>query len=160
MFRSLALVFVLTLTCGCFDARLGLRNDTPDLLVPYPVVTNPPPPHRMQADSPVFSGQLVEIDIEGFNPLFFAPYITDPNRPNAVFVGLALATDDPPLLQWQLLHYAFPPDQVGSDPAKQPVVLRAETVEVPNEDLVLRVSEGPSDQEPFVTWSVELEVQN
>ena len=159
MLRTLLALAVLLSLSSCFSSRLGLRNETTAPLVPYPVVTDPPPPHREQGSPILLPGQITEIDIEGFNPLFYAQSVTDPARPNAVFVGLALYAEEPPLLQWRLLHYPVPPDAVGANSAQQPTVLREEAMEVPDEDLVLRVVEGPSDQPPFVTWTVELETQ-
>lgn len=149
-------LLVAGLACAsCFSARLGLRNQTTTTLVPYPVVTTPPPPHR-QADpaNALAPGEFQELDPAGFNPLYYAAGVSDPALPNALHLSLDLYESDPAVILWRVFHYPVPPDQVGTDPALQPQLLREELEELEDRDSVLRLIEGPSDQGPG--WRIEV----
>lgn len=157
--RITALVLGLLLaSCQTYTSTLFLQNETSVDLVPYPVVTVPAPPHR-EADpsNTVPPNGRLEIDAEGFNPLFYTSSIVDPAAPNALFVGLAFYGDDPPLIQIKLMHYVVPPGQEGTDPAKQPVVLRERIEEVNDEDLVIRLIQAPPGGPGDLPLSVKIE---
>ena len=134
---------LLLASCQTFTSTLSLQNETNRDLVPYPVVTTPPPPHRAPdtANTIAPSGRL-EIDPEGFNPVFYFGGVGDLGAPNGVFVGLGFYDQEPPIIHIRLFHYVVPPGQEGSDPALQPVLLREDFEEVQDENLVIRVIRG------------------
>ena len=158
MFKLRALLPLLLLT-SCFTSELRISNETMSPMVPYPVVTSPPPPHR-EADpsSTLGVGDIQTIDTGGFNPLYYASGITDPQIPNALFIGLDLHDADPPLIQHRLMHYPVPPGQEGTDPALQPIVIVDKVEEVPDKNLIINVFEGPVDRSPGTGWKVQIVV--
>ena len=117
---ALLLLAALLASCGAGDYTLTLRNRTEVDLVPYPVVTTPPPPHR-EADpaNTLAHDSEVQIDTTGFNPLFFHE-----GSMKGVVIQLGL-DDDPAALRVVLFQYQVPPGQEGSDPALQPQELGA-----------------------------------
>lgn len=148
------------LMTSCFTSELILLNDTSDMLTPYPVVTSPPPPHR-EADpaNELPAGQTRAIDPDGFNPLFYTSAITDPARANAIHIGLDLYDQTPGQILYRLFHYPVPPDQVGTDPANQPILIKEGIEDVPDEDTVIELIEGVSDTPGLLTWRVKIAAQ-
>lgn len=142
---------------SCFTSELAIRNETQSQWVPFPVVTSPLPPHReANPAKTILVGKQQAIDPEGFNPIYFASDVSDPSLPNAIFIGLALHANDPPQIQHKLMHYPVPPGQEGTDPGLQPIVIVDKIHEVPDENTVIRVFEGPVDREPGFGWKVEI----
>ena len=116
MTRTIALLVAAVLVTGCAtDHIVTLRNNTGAPLTYCPVVTDPPPPHREVSNTIIDPGLRTEIDVDGFNPLYW-----DPGSNLSVLVQLAL-TDDPPMLLAVILQHQVPPGQEGNDPALQPV---------------------------------------
>ena len=149
-------LFLLT---SCFTSSLAIRNETPTALVPYPVVTSPPPPHR-EADpaASIAPNAEQEIDPEGFNPVYYAGPV-DGTKPNGVFLGLALYHQDPPQIQYRIFHYAVAPGQEGTDPALQPTLLREDVLDLTDDDYVVRVIRKQADV-PSAQWEVVAEKIN
>ena len=84
----------------------------PALTTYAPVVTDPPPPHRVVSSTTVTDGNRIEIDTEEFNPVFY-----DKNSMMGVHVQIGLE-DDPPAILVRVLQYTGPPDMSG--PATRP----------------------------------------
>lgn len=130
----------LTCSAGCeFSSNITLRNQTPSHMTPYPVTTEPPPPHR-EADpaNNVGPGHTTAIDPHGFNPVYYVSGITDPTHANGIYIGLDL-DDDPYMIQYKVFHYKVPPGQAGKDPAVQPILLKQGVTEVEDVDQLIRV---------------------
>ncbi len=119
------------------DYTIQLQNDTAGALVPYPVVTSPPPPHR-EADlaSVVAVGSSRSIDPESFNPLFFSEL-----RKISLTLQLSLDLDPPQILGRTMLH-VVPPGQEGTDPALQPTQLEEMLFEPTSKNLTFVVAGG------------------
>jgi hypothetical protein len=127
-------------TAGCFESNLTLRNGTGRTLTPYPVVSDPAPPHR-EADP---AGNIenygsASIDPFGFNPIYYVPGIDDEDQPNGVYLGLDLEGAAPWHIQYKIFHYKVPPGEAGKDPDKQPILLNQGVEDVNNEDQLIRV---------------------
>ncbi len=76
---SCCIVVSSVMMVGCdFTARLEFQNRTATTMTPYPVVEEPPPPHR-EADpaNNLLSGDSTAFDPAGMNPVFYAEGITD-----------------------------------------------------------------------------------
>lgn len=140
MFLSCA-VLTGAITAGCeFSSNITLKNRTMKTLTPYPVKSTPPPPHR-EADptNNILQGHTAAIDPHGFNPVYYASGVTDPNDANGVYIGLDL-DDDPMMIQYKVFHYKVPPGEAGTDPAKQPILLKQGVKEVADVDLRITVA--------------------
>jgi len=125
--RALLAAACLLAACAT-DHKLYLKNNTGVPLTYCPVVTQPPPPHRTVSSQVVAATGHFEIDIDGFNPVFW-----DPVSKLGVQVQMALA-DDPALILAVVLQYKVPPGAEGTDPALQPVALHEYPYEVDTED--------------------------
>ena len=154
-----AVASVLIAGCNDFSSTLRLRNLTPHTLTPYPVVTEPPPPHREpNANGVVPQGGTSPIDPAGFNPVFYAPGVTEPGVANGVYLGLSLMESDPLRIQYRVFHYVVPPGQTGQDPGLQPLLLHEGVVDVPDADVTITVTQ-PTDigaNPPPGGWEVEV----
>jgi len=113
--QAAALAALLALLCGCPSETytLTLVNSTQAPLVPYPVVTDPPPPHR-EADpaGTLAHGDSAAIDVDAFNPLYYGP-----ESGLAVLVQMDLRPEDGELLV-RVLEYQVPPDEVTDEAAQ------------------------------------------
>lgn len=140
--RLASLVLALTCLASCsYDSILRLRNETGDDLVPYPVVTTPPPPHReaLPAGTVPHQGEAV-LDTKGFNPVYFQEGVVDLDEANGLYLGFDLIDADPLLIQYKVFHYKVPPGTDGGDPTKQPILLHQGFEEVEDLDLTILVT--------------------
>jgi hypothetical protein len=113
---------------------LALENQTQMPMVPYPVVTNPPPPHRAEdAAGAVAARDRELIDISGFNPAYYQE-----KTKVGLLIQLALL-DEPPVLLVVTYQYKVPPGQAGSDPTKQPIKLAEYFFSPTKEKILVRV---------------------
>lgn len=144
MSRGTALVCVaaaLLSVAGCpFSSKIFVKNSTLVSLTPYPVKSEPPPPHRA-ADlaGSIGQGGTAEIDPHGFNPVYYQAGVTDPTKANGLYIGLDM-DDTPYVIQYKVFHYKVPPGEAGKDPAKQPILLHSGVVEVSNVDTQVTIS--------------------
>jgi hypothetical protein len=114
------------------DYTVTLVNNGGIDLVPYPVVTSPPPPHR-EADpaNAIPGGSSAPIDPGGFNPLYH-------HADSELGFIVQLALDDDPAQILVVLHrYTVPPGQEGTDPALQPVKLDEKLFEPTKKNITL-----------------------
>ena len=144
---------------GCsFSSKLSLVNETAHPMIPYPVVTDPPPPHR-EADP----GAIVPIQGKrsvptgGFYPLYYSAGVLNPQRPNALYLGLDFYDDSPPQILYRVMHMSVPPGQEGQDPELQPVVLKEELVTITDVNHVIVVDETVTDESPVPVWKVTIQ---
>jgi hypothetical protein len=147
----------LPLIAGCpFSSNLRLLNQSGHTLTPYPVVTDPPPPHR-EADTahPIAPSGSQPIDPAGFNPVYYTTGVTDQSKANGLYIGLDLE-DAPLMIQYKTFHYKVPPGQAGKDPALQPILLHSGVEEVQNVDLriVVRGFFPPGVTPPPGGWEI------
>lgn len=145
---------------GCAPIKgIFLQNDTGSDLTPYPVVTNPPPPHR-EADpgSKVPAGGEGKIDPQSFNALYYAPGFTPPGPnpedvANALNVQLPSDDDDPKFILARTFHYFAEPGQEGTQPDLQPKKLHEIFHEVNSEHVKITLS---NDDTVPGGWKVEI----
>jgi len=100
-----------------------LRNLTQKHLEAYPVVVDPPPPHRERVaalDVPGLGERA--LDPNGFNPVYYTQGVQNPDKPNGIFLGFALEFP-PRAIQYRIFHHVVPPGQEGVDPDLQPTML-------------------------------------
>jgi len=145
--------------CNDFTSTLRLRNLTPHTLTPYPVATDPPPPHRAaDANGVVPRGGASPIDPAGYDPVFYAPGVTEPELANGLLIGLANIDADPRQIQYRVFHYVVPPGRTGEDPALQPLLLHEGVVDVPDVDLTITVTQptGAGATPPPGGWAVDV----
>ena len=151
----LCAVAAVVLAAGCdFTSNITLRNRTSGVLTPYPVVTDPPPPHR-EADTAnnIPETGAASIDPNGFNPVYYMAGVADPAKANGVYIGLDLDGADPMMIQYKVFHYRVPPGEAGHDPAKQPILLKSGVQEV--EDVNLRITVSTLITDPG-DWNVTI----
>ena len=147
------------LVAGCaFSSNIRLHNGTDQVLRPYPVKTDPPPPHREgdpAGDLPTNGN--ASIDPHGFNPVYYASGITDPGKANGVYIGMQL-DEVPYMIQYKVFHYVVEPGQAGKDPAKQPILLHSGVEEVENVDQKIVVNSvfPIGTPKPPGGWRVEI----
>ncbi len=115
-------------------------------MTPYPLSIDLEPPRRVADPSGNLApGDSVDINAMGFNPVFYAPGITDEAMANGIFLGLALMDADPLRIQYKVFHYRVPPGEAGSDPDLQPILLQDEIVEIEDVSIIFTVrTSGPS----------------
>lgn len=126
------------LLAGCpDDFEVTLRNDSGATLVPYPVVTGPPPPHR-EADpaGAIAPGNSASIETADFNPLYYTE-----GRMLSLTVKLGL-DQDPAQILVRLLEHQVPPGQELGDPALAPARRSEQLFEPTGTDLTLVVGVG------------------
>lgn len=148
--RGLALVLGLATLVSADRAfaawTITLVNDTGHLLTSYEV--NPtPPPARLPAGGVAIGGTL-SIDPGGLNPVLAwdSGISLTGMAPNGFYIGLGL-TMSPPGIQYKLFHYKVTPGTPGADPARQPILLTDEVVEV---------TEGVVEIRVHVDWTVTI----
>ena len=134
---ALALIVALLTSCASADYTIRLSNDTTAKLIPYPVVTSPPPPHR-EADpaNSVFAGHSKLLDPTGFNPLFYFD-----GRKVSLTWQFAL-DENPPTILVRTTQHQVPPGQEGNDPALKPTLVSEELFEPTKKDLNFILSFG------------------
>lgn len=140
-------VCALVLSAACdFSARMEFHNRTQQTMTPYPLNLELEPPRRVADPANALApADFVVIDPRGFNPVFYAPGITDEAMANGIFLGLGLIEADPLALQYKVFHYRVPPGEAGSDPDLQPILLQDEVVEIEDVDIRIAVrGVGPS----------------
>lgn len=157
-----AICFVVLLTSCDFTSRIRLINLTEDTMTPYPLSPDLEPPRRV-ADPDnnlapaTFVGhvptEFVDIDINGFNPVFYVPGIDDESLANGIFLGLGLFDADPIQIQYKVFHYRVPPGEASSDPDLQPILLQNEVVDV--EDVNINITVRSGDPSPD-GWNVAI----
>ncbi len=150
----------LTLLASCtFSNSIRLRNKTNGDLVLYPVVTNPPPPHREASIiNTIAKDDFGVLNHNAFNPVYYQAGIANPSRPNGLYLGFDLYDADPLVILYRVMHYVVPPGQEGNDPALQPIILEEDFVEVPDQNLVVRVIQENVMMVPPMPggWRVEI----
>ena len=145
---SLCAICYVVLAAGCdFTSRLRYFNRTDGTMTPYPVIVNTdvdPPTARREArpEENLAPSEFVDIDINGFNPVFYVAGINDESLANGIFIGLNLFDADPIQIQYKVFHYRVPPGQAGSDPDLQPILLQSEIVAVEDNDVSIAVRSG------------------
>ena len=150
---------VAVLAIGCrFNSNIRLHNTTNKVLTPYPVKSEPPPPHREAdpAGDVAINGDST-IDPEGFNPVYYASGVSSLSQANGVYIGLQM--DEPPyMIQYKVFHYKVEPGQAGHDPAVQPILLHTgvEEVENVNQKIVVNSFFGVGDPVPPGGWEVRI----
>ena len=104
--------------------NLTLQNDIGRAITPYPVVTTPPPPHRVADPSNAIGvGASGTVDVAGFNPVYIYPPLPQiAGQPNGFIVQLDLESPDPTILVISY-QYKVPPGEEQGDPANQPVAI-------------------------------------
>lgn len=130
----LSIALVAGLASCAADFTITLRNRSTLAFVPYPVVTDPPPPHR-EADPANTLGNNAEVSIDpvGFNPLFY-------NEGTQIGLMLQLALDDdPPAVLVRIFQHSVAPGQEGSDPSAQPQLVDEVLFEPTAENLIFTV---------------------
>ena len=116
------------------DYTITLRNRANVDMVPYPVVTTPPPPHRAADPANTLAhNQQTDVDPTGFNPLFFHA-----GSGTSVTFQLSLDTD-PPQILIRIMQHQVPPGQEGTDPALQPQLADETLIEPTQLDLVFTI---------------------
>ncbi len=148
-------VGAIVVSAGCdFTSKIEFHNRTFETLTPYPVNLGLEPPRRV-ADTAhnLPSGEFVEIDSAGPNPVFYTPGVTDETKANGVFIGLNLVDADPLQIQYKVFHYRVPPGEAGKDPDLQPILLLQDVVDV--EDKNTRVALRALDGTP-TGWDVRI----
>ncbi len=132
-----AFAVLLLSSCASGDYTIRIFNQTSEPLVPFPVVTTPPPPHR-EADpsNAVPPDGLGDIVPTGFNPMYYSPA-----RNFSVLLQLGL-DDDPPQILGRIFTHVVPPGQEGTDPALQPTLQAEELFEPTKLNLVFIVGAG------------------
>ena len=144
---------------SCFSSGLRLRNQSGSELVPYPVVTDPPPPHRVaDPGNAVPHNSATALDPQGFNPVFYTGGITDDSKANTLQLQFAL-DQEPYSILARTLHSHVAPDQETNDPSLQPILLHEVFAEIENRDYRIIVSSLPtlSDPLPPGGWRVTIE---
>lgn len=135
MKNLLALFIVIAaLAAGCssHDLVISLDNQTTVDLVPYPVVTAPPPPHRESDPANTLpAGSQVVLNHNGFNPLY---YHADSKR--GVVIQFDLAST-PAQLFVRGFHYQVEPGKEGNDPALQPTSFMDWLFEISKDNVTL-----------------------
>ena len=138
--RFSTLLLFLVALCGCAsdDYAILLVNDTLTEFEAWPVVTgNGPPARQHVVANDIAPGASRSLDVDSFNPLFYAP--TSDYQKNTLFLGFGFG-DDPAVVQYQVLHYTVPLDQLGGG-ASQPLVLDSQLITVPKGATTIRVTE-------------------
>lgn len=131
---AVALAAVLAIGCDSDDYTITLVNDSNTDFVPYPVVTDPPPPHR-EADT---ANTLADGQQESFVPSGFNPAYYHAQSKRGFFLQLGL-DDDPPQILFKLMQFVVPPGQEGTDPANQPTELYQELYEPQGTEITITV---------------------
>ena len=116
--RRVALLLVAGLCACAEDYTVTLVNETDVPLVPYVVVTDPPPPHRAaDAAGTIPPGGQASIDPTGFNTIYYA------EQPGfGLAIQLSLDATPAEVLVRSMRHQVPPGDEAG-DPLKAPMVL-------------------------------------
>jgi len=131
---AVGLVALLSIACDADDFTITLVNDSNSDLVPYPVVTDPPPPHsEVDAANTLSDGQQTSFVPAGFNPAY---YHAESER--GFFLQFALE-DDPPQILFKLMKFVVPPGQEGNDPANAPTELYQEVFEPQGTEVTITV---------------------
>ncbi len=108
---------------------MRFHNRTGTDLIPYPVVTSPPPPHRERdVDGRIPRNCSATVDSEGFN-LVLTNEDYGGSGTNGVFLGFDTSTS-PLTVLVRRLRYKVAPGQEGSNSSLQPEVIQDEVVEV------------------------------
>jgi hypothetical protein len=146
------------LTACTYDSELLLENLSGHALTPYPVHTEPPPPHRAEdAENVVPVWDARPIDPEGFNPVYYATGIEDETQANGLYLGLDLVNTTDYMIHYRVLHYRVPPGQAGTNPALLPIVLAEGVADVTNVNYRVTVS-TPTDvgSAPPGGWTITI----
>lgn len=140
--RSLALALVLFGLGACASSyTVGLRNDTGADLTFCPVVTDPPPPHRIVSTRSIADGVREEIVADEFNPVYWDPISN---------LGILIQFDlegDPAAVLVRVLQYVVPPGSEGSDPALQPTFVQEFFLDVDTSKKNIGITAGPISQD-------------
>ncbi len=150
-------LLVLPLSAACeFSSNIILHNRIEQTMTPYPVKTDPPPPHREADPANDITHQGSQaIDPHGFNPVYYVPGITDVALANGVYIGLDM-DDAPYMIQYKIFHYRVIPGTAGHDPSKQPILLHqgVREVEDRNTAIIVRLGAGVPGTPPPGGWAV------
>ena len=139
---------------ACSIDGIKLRNETQVSLIPYPVVTTPPPPHRESNPAGAIApGANGKIDPTGFNPLFYSAQPVALTVANGLHIQFTSAGDEPQAVMARVFHHVVQPGQEGSDPAQQPVLLHEVFQEVPGGNILITVA---TDDQTNGGWSVTI----
>lgn len=114
-------VTVLVLSLGaCGGLTLEVLNQTGVDLQRYDVVDL----QRQPAGAPIPDGGIDEVDVDGFNQVYYQADNPSPDEdtPNGFIVQMALDVE-PRALLTIVYHYRVPPGQEGTDPGSQPIKL-------------------------------------
>ncbi len=151
MKNRLALFIVIAaLAAGCssHDLVISLDNQTAVDLVPYPVVTSPPPPHRESDPANTLpAGSQANLDPNGFNPLY---YHADSKR--GVLIQFDV-TSTPAIIFVRGFHYQVEPGKEGTNPALQPTSFMDWLFEISKNDVTLTLK--PDGSRFLVEFSEE-----
>ena len=148
--RLLALglaLFALVLT-GCASSyTVGLRNDTGADLTFCPVLSDPPPPHRVVSTRSIPDGVREQIKGDGFNPVYWDPLSN---------MGIQVQFDldgDPAFILVRVMQYVVPPGSEGNDPAQQPTLVQEFLLDVVTSQKNIGISAGPIGASIPITFS-------
>ena len=131
---------------GCSAVySIQLRNESTATVVPYPVVVDPPPPHR-EADpqGAVGPGVTASMDPTGFNPLYYAP-----GRELSLTFQFSLDLEPAQILV-RLNSHVVEPGQEGTDAALQPTLVEEMLFEPIGKDLTFVLGTGTANDFPVV----------
>lgn len=143
---SLRWLLPLCLLAACHsDHQIELANKTGVALTYCPVVTDPPPPHRVVSQRVDQPGVVAQLDPDDFNPVFWDPVS------NLGFAVQMSFDVDPHEILVRVAQYAVPPGQEGTDPAMQPTILADHHYEVdPDAGDTVQIKAGQiADQIPI-----------
>lgn len=103
---------------------IRIANRTEQALVPYPVVTTPPPPHRERdLDQRVPHGCYALIDPLGFNVVYSNELFSITDRSVNGFSMQFDTSTSPTGLLYRAMHFRVAPGDEGTDPDLQPWVV-------------------------------------
>ena len=144
MIARTAVALALLALASCQNT-VALRNQTGVVLTSCPVVTTPPPPHRVCSGT-LDDGQRVEIDTGGFNPLYW-----DPISKLGFIIQLDMSSTPQHILV-RVYQYQVPPGQ--EEPGTGPTPINDYPFAIdPDGGKNVRIRAGPIDQQIPITFA-------
>lgn len=111
------------------------------------VVTDPPPPHRVVTKDTVADGVRYDIAPDDFDPMFYDPV-------SKLSVAILFDwTQQFPIVLARVMRHVVPPGEQGTDPGKQPKLVKEYPFEVDAQSTKhnVEVKAGPIAQDMPIT---------